>query len=121
MSAARHAGALSASTFCSTAFKLTGRRAKRRDPAQTRRLRASVFAVGGTGAVGAVLRRFMFREPGAELRANEIGQRAVEQLFAGMADVASKCLVDVNDAPEAIRDGDQMRDRIEGILQLTPG
>ena len=36
-------GARSASTFCSTAFRLTERRASRRDPAKTSRLR-TIFA-----------------------------------------------------------------------------
>ena len=67
---------------------------------------------GIAGAVGG--------EPDPQVRADELFERAVEQLLAGAADAGRERVIDVHDPAAAIPDRHQMGDRIERILQLPP-
>ena len=70
------------------------------------------LAVGSSGG--------LFGEPLPELGADELLERPFEQLVTREADAAGKRVVDVCDSPATIPDGHQMRNRVEGVLELAP-
>ncbi len=72
------------------------------------------------GAAGRRLVGGLFGEPLSQLRADELLERPLEQLVTREADAAGKRVVDVGDSPAAIPDGHQMRNRVEGVLELAP-
>ena len=62
----------------------------------------------------------VFVEPVRELGADHVAERKIDEVFARAADAGRKRLVHVHDVPASIEHRNQVRDRIERVLELAP-